>query len=67
MAAALVTKVVDAETRLHSNVRGKSKKDLLDLRIISYIKRKCFELHQVSLHWHGGHVLVYACVAMPLA
>ena len=45
LAAALVTELVDVETRLCSNVRGKSKKDPLDPRIISYVKRKCFELH----------------------
>ena len=45
MAAALVNELVDVETRLRCNVRGKSKKDPLDPRIIDYVKRKCFELH----------------------
>ena len=45
LAAALVTELVDLETRLRSNVRGKSKKDQLDPRTICYVKRKCFELH----------------------
>ena len=45
MAAALVTELVDVETTVRSNIRGKAKKDQLDPRIISYVKRKCFELH----------------------
>ena len=43
LAAALVTELVDVDTRVRSNVRGKSKKDQLDPKIISYVKRKCFE------------------------
>ena len=45
LAAALVTELVDTETRIRSNVKGKSNKDQLDPKIISYVKRKCFELH----------------------
>lgn len=45
LAAALVTELVNVETRICSNVRGKSKKDQLDPKIISYVKRKIFELH----------------------
>ena len=36
---------MDIETRIRSNVRGKFKKDQLDPKIISYVKRKCFEQH----------------------
>ena len=43
LAAALVNELVDTETRLKSNVRGR-KKDQLDPKIIQYVKRKCFEL-----------------------
>ena len=44
MAAALVNELVDTETRLKSSVRGRGK-DQLDLKIIEYVKKKCFELH----------------------
>ena len=45
LAATLVTELVDVETTLQCNVRGKSNIDELDPKIISYVKRKCFELH----------------------
>ena len=44
LAAALVNELVDTETRIKSNVRGRGK-DQLDLKIIEYVKKKCFELH----------------------
>ena len=44
LAAGLVDELVDTQTRLRSNVRGR-KKDQLDLKIIQYVKRKCFELY----------------------
>ena len=44
LAAALVNELVDTETRLKSNVRGRGK-DQLDMKIIEYVKNKCFELH----------------------
>lgn len=44
LAAALVNELVDTETRLKSNVRGRGK-DQLDPKIIAYVKNKCFELH----------------------
>ena len=37
LAAALVNELVDTETRLKSNVRGREK-DQLDLKIIEYVK-----------------------------
>ena len=43
LAAALVSELVDTETRLRSNVRGRGK-DQLDPQIIQYVKKKCFEL-----------------------
>ena len=43
LAAALVNELVDAETRIRSNVRGRGK-DQLDPNIIQYVKKKCFEL-----------------------
>ena len=42
LAAALVNELVDIETRLKSNVRGRGK-DQLDLKIIEYVKKKCLE------------------------
>ena len=44
LAAALVNELVDTETRVKSNVRGRGK-DQLDPKIIEYVKKKCFELH----------------------
>ena len=44
LAAALVNKLVDTETRIKSNVKGRGK-DQLDPTIIEYVKKKCFELH----------------------
>ena len=51
LAAALVTELVDIETKIRSNVKGRSKKDQLD----SYVKRKCSELHpsMVTLRKNG--------------
>ena len=43
LAAALVNELVDAETRIRSNVRGRGK-DQLDPNTIQYVKKKCFEL-----------------------
>ena len=43
LAAALVNELVDTETRLRSNIRGRGK-DKLDPKIIDYVKKKCFEL-----------------------
>lgn len=43
LAAALVNKLVDTETRMRSNVRGRGK-DKLDDKIIQFVKRKCFEV-----------------------
>ena len=43
LAAALVNELVDTETRLRSNVRGRGK-DQLDAKVIQYTKNKCFEL-----------------------
>ena len=43
LAAALVDELVDTETRLKSNVRGRGK-DQLDTKIIDYVKKKCFEM-----------------------
>ena len=43
LAAALVNELVDAETRIRSNIRGRGK-DQLDPNIIQYVKKKCFEL-----------------------
>jgi len=42
LAAALVNELVDTETRLKSNVRGRGK-DKLDPEIIEYVRKKCFE------------------------
>ena len=44
LAAALVNELVDTETRLKSNVRGRGK-DKLDPKIIDYVKKKCFEVY----------------------
>lgn len=44
LAAALVNKLFDTETRLKSNVRGRGK-DQLDPKIIEYVKKKCFEVY----------------------
>ena len=43
MAAALVNKLFDTETRLRSNVRGRGK-GKLDPKKIEYVKKKCFEM-----------------------
>ena len=43
LAAALVNELVDTETRIRSNVRGRGK-DQLDVKIIEFVKKKCFEL-----------------------
>ena len=43
LAAALVNELVDTETRLKSNVRGRGKEQL-DPKLIDYVKKKCFEL-----------------------
>ena len=44
LTAALVNELVDTETWIQSNVRGRGK-DQLDVKIIEYVKRKCFELY----------------------
>ena len=44
LAAASVNELVDTETQLNSNVRGRGKNPL-DLKIIDYVYKKCFELH----------------------
>lgn len=44
LAAALVNEMVDPITRMRSNVRGRGK-DMLDPKVIEYVKKKCFELH----------------------
>ena len=44
LAAALVNELVDPDTRIKSNVRGRGK-DQLDPKIIDYVKKKCFSLH----------------------
>ena len=44
LAAALVNELVDPDTRMKSNVRGRGK-DQLDPKIIDYVKKKCFSLH----------------------
>lgn len=43
LAAALVNELVDPQTRMRSNVRGRGK-DKLDTKIIEFVKRKCFEM-----------------------
>lgn len=43
LAAALVNELVNTETRIRSNVRGRGK-DQLDPKVIEYVKKKCFEL-----------------------
>ena len=43
LAAALVNELVDPQTRIRSNVRGRGK-DKLDAKIIEFVKRKCFEM-----------------------
>ena len=44
LAAALVKELVDPETWMRSNVRGRGK-DQLDAKIIQFVKRKCFQLY----------------------
>ena len=44
LAAALVDELVDTETRLKCNIRGRGK-DQLDPKIMDYVKKKCFELY----------------------
>ena len=43
LAAALANELVETETRIRSNVRGRGK-DQLDVKIIEFVKKKCFEL-----------------------
>ena len=43
LAAALINELVDTETRIRSNVRGRGK-DQLDPNVIHYVKKKCFEV-----------------------
>ena len=43
LAAMLVNELVDTETRIRSNVRGRGK-DQLDVKVIEFVKKKCFEL-----------------------
>ena len=43
LAATLVNELVDTETRIRSNVRGRGK-DQLDVKVIEFVKKKCFEL-----------------------
>ncbi|XP_065900478.1 probable serine/threonine-protein kinase kinX isoform X2 [Dysidea avara] len=52
LAAAMVDELVDATTRINSNVNGRGKdkvtgkeKQKLDPKIISYVKKKVFEVH----------------------
>jgi len=45
LAAGLVQELVDINTWLQSNVNGDNNKKQLDPNIISYVERKCFEMH----------------------
>ena len=58
LAAALVTKLVDVETRIRSNVRGRCKKDQLDTNIISFVKGNALNSIQVRVTLRKNEMIV---------
>ena len=51
LAAGLVKEMIDLDTWLESNVNRDNKKKQLDPKMITYVERKCCEIHPSSLEW----------------